>query len=417
LIAGCVAAAVLLLGGCGTTTKTESPSSRSYSFWPAFPAEPRVQFLVSYQYSDDVEPPMTGLERLAYGEDREVLPINKPYGLEMYDGKIYVCDIRNSAVMVLDLRKQQTRVMGASGMGRMSKPSDIAIAPDGTMYVTDVGRNVIFVYDKNERHVNSFGHGGFKPAGIDVFGDELYICDFVSQQVLVMDRNSGEVVRTIGEKGDKDGQFVRPLGVAVDPDGNVHVTDVIRCRVQTFSPSGRLISAYGTIGDNIGNFVRPKQIAVDNQGISYVVDAAFANVQLFDKDDKLLMFFGAAGDHPGSMDLPAGISVHEGDVDLFSEYIHPAFKAERLVLVTNQFGPQKVGVYALGQLRAGKTARDVATSRASVKSGLLEGDEQQNVPGGVDKSTPLPKPEDAPQPPPLPEESRRTAPKPPKEPR
>ena len=90
-------------------------------------------------------------------------------------------------------------------------------------------------------------------------------------------------------------------------------------------------------------------------------------MQIFDPAGHVLTFFGSAGNFPGAMNLPAGLALHEGDLDLFADRIHPAFQAERLVVVTNQFGPNKVSVYALGHLKPGKTARDVAAGRVSVQ--------------------------------------------------
>jgi hypothetical protein len=209
----------------------------------------------------------------------------------------------------------------------------------------------------------------------------------VTQQVQVLDRRTGERLRAIGEKGDQDGQFVRPLGIDVDSDGNVYVTDVIRCRVQKFSPAGELLGAFGGIGDVLGAFVRPKHLAVDDDGIVYVVDAGFANIQMFNQENRLLMFFGAAGTHPGAMYLPAGVCTHQGDLDLFSDYVHPAFEARRLVLVTNQFGPNKVAVYAFGRLREGYTAQDIATSRAAMESGLAG---EEDAAAGSGQGTPAP---------------------------
>ena len=67
------------LTGCSSTPRTAAVESgpRSYSFWPQFPAEPRIQFLVSYRFSDDIEPESSGLDNLLYGERRRVLPIAK----------------------------------------------------------------------------------------------------------------------------------------------------------------------------------------------------------------------------------------------------------------------------------------------------------------------------------------------------
>ena len=37
------------------------------------------------------------------------------FSVRMWNGRIYICDVRGKGVTVLDLRKKQTRVMGASG--------------------------------------------------------------------------------------------------------------------------------------------------------------------------------------------------------------------------------------------------------------------------------------------------------------
>jgi hypothetical protein len=393
LLGGATFAGALSIGGCAPSgAEQEIPRPETYSFWPLFPAEPRVQFLTSYRFSDDVEPTRSGLEDIIYGEERRVLPINKPYGVDMYDGKIYVCDTRNAGVIILDLANQETRLMGATGQARTRSPTDIAIAPDGMTYVTDAVRRIIFVFDGQERYVTAFGREGMRPTGIDVHGDELFVCDFESQTVQVLDRRTGELLRSIGEPGDADGQFVRPLGVAVGEDGIVHVSDVIQCEVQKFTPDGTFVSKYGEVGDAIGTFARPKLTAVDREGITYVVDAAFANVQMFSADDELLMFFGSTGSHPGSMYLPAGVEVFEGGLEYFEPYIHPDFDAQRLILVTNQFGVNKVSVYALGQLKEGSTVQDIATSRAAIEDGMIEGDEaarDQLLPP-VERDTPEP---------------------------
>jgi len=60
--------------------------------------------------------------------------------------------------------------------------------------------------------------------------------------------------------------------------------------------------------------------------------------------------------------------VHEGDLDLFKATIPDAFEAERLILVTNQFGDNRVSVYAKGHLKAGHTVEELSGSRNIVPS-------------------------------------------------
>jgi len=108
---------------------------------------------------------------------------------------------------------------------------------------------------------------------------------------------------------------------------------------------------------------------------------------MFDQLGHVYTFFGSAGAHPGAMFLPAGICVHEGDMDLFSKYIHPAFEAQRLVVVTNQFGDNKVSVYALGHLKAGKTTADISESKGLVPTGTGDNPKLKGITGPLTSST------------------------------
>jgi DNA-binding beta-propeller fold protein YncE len=209
--------------------------------------------------------------------------------------------------------------------------------------------------------------------GVAVFADRVYVADMRTQLIHVLNKRTGAVIGTIGSVGDDDGQFRLPLGVDVDPDGNLYVVDMMRCRMQVFNPAGELINAVGQLGDTGGNFVRPKHVAVDDDGIAYVIDAAFNNVQMFDAAQQLLMHFGGPGSHPGSMDLPAGIAVLEDGVEYFKNLIHPGFDARRLIIVTNQFGERKVAIYAFGQRREGWSIQDLQRSAAEVDSDIGDG--------------------------------------------
>ncbi|HVT88468.1 MAG TPA: 6-bladed beta-propeller [Tepidisphaeraceae bacterium] len=360
-----------LLVGCASSAP--APKQKSAAFWPPYPDEPRIQYLTSFKASTDVEPAKSQLDELVMGkEPQETMGLQKPYGIEMYQGKIYVCDLRNGAVTVLDLRNHRTLVLGRSGSDTLLRPTDIAISDDGLKYVADQDRGLVYVFDAQERLFGKIGHKDLKPVGVAVWQDELYVCDFQGKRIEVFNRKSGKFLRFVGESGPGDGQFLFPLGIAVDVQGNLYVTDVLKCTMQKFGHDGKLSSTFGVISANAGGFVRPKHIAVDRTGTIFVVDAAFQNVQLFNQIGRVYTYFGSSGSHPGNMNLPVGICVHEGDIDLFQSYIHPAFEAERLILVTNQFGDSKVAVYAMGHLRAGKTVADIAAAKDVVPMGISD---------------------------------------------
>lgn len=380
---------IFVLSGCESSNKADnsqingrSADYSSYTFWPQFPDEPRIQYVVSYQHNSDITPiDKSNLNKIIIGKDidKDEELINKPYGVDIANGKIYVCDIKESRIVILDPAKQETRIMGISGSNRVVKPVDIAIADDGYIYVADVDRSMVFAFDENERFKAMFSHKDFDPIGLAVYQDKLYVIDNKAQCVKILDRFTGELLKSFGGKGEEDGKFVKPNGIAIDKQGNIYVTDVIKCRVQKFNADGDLISAFGIISDQIGTFSRPKHVATDSDGNVYVVDAGFANVQIFNKDGQLLTFFGAAGVHPGAMYLPVGISVYEGDLSPFQKYIHPDFVADRIIVVTNQLGLSKVALYAMGQLKNGITVADLAPTRIDVKKGLSNEDERSDV--------------------------------------
>ncbi|MCA9311911.1 MAG: hypothetical protein KDA21_11940, partial [Phycisphaerales bacterium] len=385
--------------GCassGTETRRGGAVDGQYAFWPLAPDEPRVQFLKSFVVSSDVQPrKRSNLDTLIFGsESEEVAAIDKPSGVAMSKGRIYVCDIRKEAVVVFDVAARQMRIMGSSGVNRLGNPVDICIADDGMIYVADNSRNAVIEFTPKERYSRALGRSGMRPTAVAVGNGRVYVSDGAGQKILILDRSSGEVVGEFGSAGDGEGQFRFPLGLDVDREGRVNVVDFMRCRVQRFTPDGAFIDGFGELGDYAGAFAKPKHMTVDSEGIIYVVDSAFQNVQLFNDDFRMLMHFGSAGDYPGAMNLPMGVCTSDDDIELFADLIHPGFDARRLVVVTNQFGDQKVSLYALGQLRDGWTVAQVSASSLEVPSGMGENAESRRLQASGDEPEPLPEEEE-----------------------
>jgi hypothetical protein len=59
-----------------------------------------------------------------------------------------------------------------------------------------------------------------------------------------------------------------------------------------------------------------------------------------------LMFFGGNYKGPGDMWLPAKISIDYENLEYFQKYVDPDYNLKYLILVTNQFGPDKLNIYA-----------------------------------------------------------------------
>ena len=363
------AVGILILGmmflsaaGCAEPTK---PAEQKFMFWPPSPDQPHIQYLTTIMSTVDITGSQAKMDEFIYGKTEDTgLPFVRPYGVRMSDGTIYVCDATAATVSILDLRKKQVRVLGAGGDGRLVKPIDIAVADDETKYVADTGLNAIVVFDAQDQFVGKITPAvKMRPVSLAVRKDEVFVADMLGSCVRVFDRFKGTELRQIGETGTGEGKLGGVMGIALDAEGNIFINDVVGCRAQKFTLQGKFLWSVGGIGEHPGNLVRPKHMAVDSSGIMYVVDAAFQNVQMFNENGELLLYFGGAGVHPGAMNMPTGICVSDKDLDLFQKYVHPAFQAERILIVTNNTGPYLINIYALGHLKPGKTLADISASR------------------------------------------------------
>src|SRR5262249_21123357 len=68
-----------------------------------------------------------------------------------------------------------------------------------------------------------------------------------------------------GGKGGGKGQFDSPTAMAVDPRGNIFVTDTGNGRIEKFSPTGTFLTSIGQVD-------APNGIAIDREGNIYVAE-------------------------------------------------------------------------------------------------------------------------------------------------
>lgn len=320
-------------------------------FYPALPATPRLQFLTSISTESDLSGKKAGFDEFITGGREADKTMGRPYAVHAGNGMIYLTDRISNDILQVDLQNNTIRPLRAGGRGALQVPSGIWVAEDGSMYVADLRRAQVVVFDPAKRFQVALGDAAVleRPVDVAVHGNRVYVCDMMKHQVVVFDRISGNQLQVIGKPGLKDGEFNRPTHLTVDRQGNLYVNDAFNYRVQKFSPDGAFQLRIGMPGNSLGSLARPKGVAADHDSNLYVVDAAFENVQIFNREGKLLLFFGGGtGDLPGSMYLPSGITVDYQNVRYFQKYADPRFKLKYLIYVTNLLGPNKLSVYGFG---------------------------------------------------------------------
>jgi sugar lactone lactonase YvrE len=349
--------AVSLFSGC-RSVEVKPPVSKPV-FFPPPPEVPRLQFLKSFAGPADLGTVTASpFERFVLGEPKETGGIAAPYGMAIFDGKLYVCDVGRRLVEVLDLRRRTFGYLTKDR--RLTNPVNICIDSDGSKYVADPMAGMVFVFDKDNNLSAMLGkQSKISPIDVAVRGPLCYVTDYTSNQVVVLNKTTGKEVTRVGQRHQPEkqisslaelppGEFALISNLALDQQGSIYVTDKAAARITQFDSSGLFRRTIGRLGDNIDEFVRPKGIAIDREGRIWVVDAATEVAKIYNQQGQLLLFFGLPGNDPGMMNLPAKIILDYDNVALFQQYAVEGANIEFLVLVSNQYGPNKISVYGFG---------------------------------------------------------------------
>ncbi len=193
----------------------------------------------------------------------------------------------------------------------LSAPYGLIVTDRDELLVADPGGGCVHrISLETARHERLEAEGPFAletPVGVAVDRDG---------RIFVSDSSAGRIVRfspggraeaTFGE-----GQG-RPTGIAWDAVGErLLVTDTTGGRLLSFSPEGELLAAIGRPGSALGLFNRPTNVAVAPSGEIYVTDSMNFRVQVFDSALRPIRAFGVAGDGPGAFSKPKGIAL-DGD--------------------------------------------------------------------------------------------------------
>jgi len=328
---------------CSRQVYKFDPSVAAY--YPPPPDTTRIQFLTSLNGSASIVKKQSGFTRFLVGEKPEK-PIIKPYGIASYPGKIYVCDADVGGIEIIDLENNSFEYFIPKGKGKFSHAHNCCIDEVGNLYVADIKRRQIIVFDSSGTYLNSFGEPApFMPTDIAVSDSIIFVLNMKNHEVIAYDKiNFSRLYSFPESETGKQDYLYSPLNMFVD-DSIVYISDVGESKIKKYTYDGRFLNSFGSYGRGMGQFVRVKGVAVDRESRIYAVDASFENVQVFNDKNELLMFFGGSTKDPGGMWLPAQVAIDYYNLEYFYQFVDPEYNLEFLIYVTNQFGPNKVNVY------------------------------------------------------------------------
>jgi sugar lactone lactonase YvrE len=261
-----------------------------------------------------------------------------PSGVAVYaDGNLCVADGFNCTIRKVTQAGEVTTFVGqAAGpelldgdgaSARFNQPGGIAVGPGGVLYIADgVNRAVRMVAPDGmvTTLVASVGLGdgtNFTPfsfpgaVAVDPTGD-LYVTDANN----TVQRVTPEGVVTLvagkaGEAGSADGigteaRFTSPRGLALDALGNLYIADQANLTIRRITPNGTVTTLAGEPGvvgstDGLGPaacFYSPADLALNPEGTAlYVTDSGNHTIRKVTLEGLVTTLAGRAGE-PGSTD-------------------------------------------------------------------------------------------------------------------
>ncbi|HJZ92142.1 MAG TPA: hypothetical protein VKE40_14800 [Gemmataceae bacterium] len=186
--------------------------------------------------------------------------LKQPFGLDFLDGQVVVAEYGAHRIVQIDAAGKVTVLAGsgkagfADGVGEkaaFNSPHNIAVGPDGVMYVADTSNHRVRKLDPKTREVTTIAGGEKGYAGdggpakdaqfdqayhvaLDADGKGLYVCDLGNRRVRRIDLKAGtiETVAGNGSRGvpadgaaAKSAPLVDPRAVAVDKAGRLWILE------------------------------------------------------------------------------------------------------------------------------------------------------------------------------------------------
>ena len=215
-----------------------------------------------------------------------------------HEKKLYVCcgssqtfsaghiSILNNAFFP----EQQLVLAKQSREESASVARQVMAGTNGTFYVLRSGENGVAVFDRNWKFMRQivphYEHLGVRePAEIiSITRDRTGTIYFLSEQwgrIFVYDKDEAFLF-SFGDKGGDSGKLARARGIAVDsPSDRIYVSDYLRHTILVYDLKGQWLYEIGGKGTRPGSFFYPSSICLDEDRTLYVADTFNHRVQIF----------------------------------------------------------------------------------------------------------------------------------------
>ena len=219
-----------------------------------------------------------------------------------------------SSKTILMLDRENGEILNSWGDNLFIMPHGLTVDRNNNIWVTDVGLHQVFKFSHDGKLLIKIGEAKVsgndsthfnRPTDIAVAKDgSFYISDGYGNSRIVKFSSTGKYLFEWGEKGDKPGEFNIPHAIDLDERGNVYVADRENNRVQIFNSLGKFLKQwtdknFGRICSVTFGKVKNNFVAVDDVTSWFKLKHNGSDIILFDSTGNLLSKFGRSGFYDG----------------------------------------------------------------------------------------------------------------------
>lgn len=226
------------------------------------------------------------------------------------DGRIWVADSGNHRIQGCNSEGSCT-AFGEFGslLGQFDTPTRLAIDFDQRLVVADSGNSRVLVC--STAGDCALLNGDFvEPLGVAIDNHGAIVAVDGGQHQVAQFCLVGALA-SFGGEGTTPGAFQGPLAVVADSQGGIWVADTGNDRIQRCTEQGQCMLWAGS-GSGLGQFIQPSALARDGLGRLIVADTGNDRIQLCD-DQGTCTAFGGTGSALGQFMSPRGVTVDSED--------------------------------------------------------------------------------------------------------
>jgi peptidylamidoglycolate lyase len=220
--------------------------------------------------------------------------------------------ITSPTILILD--RNSGKILNQWGQNLFIMPHGLKIDKDDNVWVTDVWLHQVFKFSHDGTLLMKLGKATVPgndsmhfnlPTDIAIAPDgSFYVSDGYGNSRVVKFSATGKYLFEWGKKGNKPGEFDIPHSINLDAKGNVYVADRENSRIQVFSPEGKFIKEWdneksGKVYALAFDKTKMNLVAVDYQMNDTVPKGS--DIFLFNSGINKLSQFGKSGSYNGPL--------------------------------------------------------------------------------------------------------------------